>query len=188
MGHDIQRVLLQHLRTAGDCLCCHHDGKWKCRSRSCGGRGIQSGSFPVGTGIRKRNRSYCLAMGPGLVAGMGYLGYAFLVAVILGGVTLLYNKVDFGAGKKAALYKTLHITIPENLDYTGVFDKILKQYTKTYEVVQVKTTNMRSLFKLTYNITLKNAEEEKALIDALRCRNGNLEISVSKQETIIGEL
>lgn len=122
------------------------------------------------------------------VAGMGYLGYAFLVAVILGGVTLLYNKVDFGAGKKAALYKTLHITIPENLDYTGVFDKILKQYTKTYEVVQVKTTNMGSLFKLTYNITLKNAEEEKALIDALRCRNGNLEISVSKQETIIGEL
>ena len=70
----------------------------------------------------------------------------------------------------------------------GVFDKILKQYTKTYEVVQVKTTNMGSLFKLTYNITLKNAEEEKALIDALRCRNGNLEISVSKQETIIGEL
>lgn len=122
------------------------------------------------------------------VAGMGYLGYAFLVAVILGGVTLLYNKVDFGAGKKAALYKTLHITIPENLDYTGVFDKILKQYTKTYEVVQVKTTNMGSLFKLTYNITLKNVDEEKVLIDALRCRNGNLEISVSKQETIIGEL
>ena len=107
-------------------------------------------------------------MGTGLVAGMGYLGYAFLVAVILGGVTLLYNKVDFGAGKKAALYKTLHITILENLDYTGVFDKILKQYTKTYEVVQVKTTNMG--------------------IDALRCRTGNLEISVSKQETIIGEL
>ena len=74
------------------------------------------------------------------------------------------------------------------MDYTGVFDKILKQYTKTYEVVQVKTTNMGSLFKLTYNITLKNADEEKVLIDALRCRNRNLEISVSKQETIIGEL
>ena len=139
-------------------------------------------------GSAKEIGAIFLAMGTGLVAGMGYLGYAFLVAVILGGVTLLYNKVDFGAGKKAALYKTLHITIPENLDYTGVFDKILKQYTKTYEVVQVKTTNMGSLFKLTYNITLKNAEEEKALIDALRCRNGNLEISVSKQETIIGEL
>ena len=139
-------------------------------------------------GSAKEIGAIFLAMGTGLVAGMGYLGYAFLVAVILGGVTLLYNKVDFGAGKKAALYKTLHITIPENLDYTGVFDKILKQYTKTYEVVQVKSTNMGSLFKLTYKITLKNAEEEKALIDALRCRNGNLEISVSKQETIIGEL
>ena len=103
-------------------------------------------------GSAKEIGAIFLAMGTGLVAGMGYLGYAFLVAVILGGVTLLYNKVDFGAGKKAALYKTLHITIPENLDYTGVFDKILKQYTKTYEVVQVKTTNMGSLFKLTYNI------------------------------------
>lgn len=73
-------------------------------------------------GSAKEIGAIFLAMGTGLVAGMGYLGYAFLVAVILGGVTLLYNKVDFGAGKKAALYKTLHITIPENLDYTGVFD------------------------------------------------------------------
>lgn len=139
-------------------------------------------------GSAKEIGAIFLAMGTGLVAGMGYLGYAVLVAVLLGGATMMYHRLDFGAGKKSALYKTLHITIPEDLDYTGVFDKILKQYTKTYEVVQVKTTNMGSLFKLTYQITLKNAEEEKELIDALRCRNGNLEISVSKQETVIGEL
>lgn len=129
-----------------------------------------------------------LAMGTGLVAGMGYLGYAFLVAILLGGMTLFYHRLDFGTGKRSACYKTLHITIPEDLEYTGVFDGILKRHTSNYELVQVRTTNMGSLFKLTYNLTLKNAGCEKELIDALRCRNGNLEIMVSKQETIIGEL
>lgn len=101
---------------------------------------------------------------------------------------MIYNCVGFGAGKKAELYKTLHITIPEDLDYTGVFEEILQTYTSQYEVVRVKTTNMGSLFKLTYNLTLKNKEQEKEFIDELRCRNGNLEITMSKQETVIGEL
>ena len=86
------------------------------------------------------------------------------------------------------LYKTLHITIPENLDYTGVFDNILKKYTDESELVQVKTTNMGSLFRLTYNLKVKSAGEEKNLIDELRCRNGNLEITVSRQENVTGEL
>lgn len=81
-----------------------------------------------------------------------------------------------------------HITIPEDLDYTGVFDSILKNYTDECELVQVKTTNMGSLFRLTYNFKLKNAGEEKNLIDELRCRNGNLEITVSRQENAVGEL
>lgn len=101
---------------------------------------------------------------------------------------LAYNRMGFGARKNAARCKTLHITIPEDLDYSGVFDKILREYTSEYEVVQVKTTNMGSLFKLTYNLTLKDLEKEKELIDALRCRNGNLEIAISRQETMIGEL
>ena len=84
--------------------------------------------------------------------------------------------------------KTLHITIPEDLDYTGVFDPILEEYTSERELLQVKTTNMGSLFKLTYNLTLRDPEEEKELIDQLRCRNGNLEITVSKQSTAAGEL
>lgn len=129
-----------------------------------------------------------LAMCSGLVAGMGYLAYALLSALILGGIMLVYNRVDFGSRKNAARYRTLHITIPEDLDYSGVFDKILREYTSEYEVVQVKTTNLGSLFKLTYNLTLKDLEREKELIDALRCRNGNLEIAISRQETMIGEL
>lgn len=139
-------------------------------------------------GSAKEIGAIFLAMGTGLVIGMGYIGYAFLVAVILGGMTLLYNHLNFGAEKSMTLYKTLHITIPEDLDYTGVFDKILKRYTKECELVQVKTTNMGSLFRLTYQLKLKKAEDEKKVIDELRCRNGNLEITVSRQENIIGEL
>lgn len=139
-------------------------------------------------GSAKEIGAIFLAMGTGLLVGMGYLGYAFLFAIILGAVNMLYSSIDFGAGKKASLYKTLHITIPEELDYTDVFDEILKEYTSVCELTQVKTTNMGSLFRLTYNLTLRRADQEKALIDKLRCRNGNLEITISKQETVIGEL
>ena len=144
--------------------------------------------FRSAAGSAKEIGAIFLAMGTGLVAGMGYLGYAFLVAVLLGGVSLLYHRLDFGAGKKQDRYKTMHITIPEDLDYSGVFDKILQKYTTECELVQVKTTNMGSLFRLTYNLTLSSRDQEKEMIDKLRCRNGNLEITVSKQETIIGEL
>lgn len=139
-------------------------------------------------GSAKEIGAIFLAMCSGLVAGMGYLAYALLSAVILGGMMLFYNRMDFGTRKQGLRYKTLHITIPEDLDYSGVFDKILKKYTSDYEVVQIKTTNMGSLFKLTYHLTLKDPATEKHLIDDLRCRNGNLEITMCRQETIIGEL
>ncbi len=129
-----------------------------------------------------------LAMGTGLVMGMGYLGYGFLCVVLLGGVSLAYTHFGLGSGRKHQFYRTLRITIPEDLDYTGVFDELLKEYTCECELVSVKTTNMGSLFKLTYNIVFRDAAKEKELIDKLRCRNGNLEIAVSKQETVIGEL
>ncbi len=129
-----------------------------------------------------------LAMGTGLVAGMGYLGYAFLCAILLGGISMIYGQLSFGSMANASLYKTLHITIPEDLDYTGVFDPILAEYTRQQELVQVKTTNMGSLFRLTYNLTMKPGADEKAFIDKLRCRNGNLEITVSRQETVSTEL
>lgn len=129
-----------------------------------------------------------LAMGSGLIAGMGYLGYAFLFTIILCAVNLLYHRLDFGAGKHAKLYKTLHITIPEDLDYTGVFEEIFPSYASSWELVQVKTTNMGSMFRLTYNLILHDINVEKELIDKLRCRNGNLEITMSRQETVITEL
>ena len=129
-----------------------------------------------------------LAMAAGLIAGMGYLGYAVLCTLVLGGAELLFRMLSAKADGGTSLYKTLHITIPEDLDYSDVFDEPLREFTREYELTSVKTTNMGSLFRLTYNITLRDSRTEKSLIDRLRCRNGNLEITVSKQETAIGEL
>ena len=84
--------------------------------------------------------------------------------------------------------KTIKITIPEDLDYTGAFDDIFAEYTKKNELVKVKTTNMGSMFRLTYNVTLRDATKEKEMIDRIRERNGNLEIMVSKQENRVAEL
>lgn len=139
-------------------------------------------------GTAKEITMLFLAMGAGLISGMGYIAFAVLFTVLMCVITMLYNRLDFGAKKNAAVYKTLTITIPEDLDYTGVFDEVFSEYTSSYELVRVKTVNLGSLFRLTYNLTLKSAEKEKAMIDALRCRNGNLEISVSKQETTAAEL
>ena len=144
--------------------------------------------FRSAPGTAREISEIFLAMGSGLIAGMGYLGYALLFTVILCGITFIYYRVDIGTAGNREKYKILHITIPEDLDYTGVFDELLEKYTMSHELVQVKTTNMGSLFRLTYHMVLKGAGEEKELIDKLRCRNGNLEVSVSCQETGVCEL
>ena len=122
-----------------------------------------------------------LAMGAGLIAGMGYLGFALLFTVILAAVNLLYNALNLGAKRNAAKYKSFRITIPEDLDYTGVFEEVFREYTTACELTRVKSTNMGSMFRLTYDVVLRDPTKEKELIDQLRCRNGNLEINVCKQ-------
>lgn len=144
--------------------------------------------FRSAPGTAKEITMLFLAMGAGLIAGMGYLGYAFLFTVVMCAISLMYNRLDFGTRKNAACYKTMNITIPEDLDYSQVFEDLLQEYTSTYELVRVKTTNMGSLFRLTYDLVLRDAAKEKELIDKLRCRNGNLEITVSRQETMVTEL
>lgn len=129
-----------------------------------------------------------LAMGTGLIAGMGYLAFAVIFTLIMCLMFMLYNRLDFGAGKNSSLYKTLTVTIPEDLNYSKIFDDIFDQYTLKHELTRVKTTNMGSLFKVTYNIVLSDSANEKEMIDKLRQRNGNLEISVSVAETVSGEL
>ena len=129
-----------------------------------------------------------LAMSAGLIAGMGYIAFAFLFTVIMCLVIVLYNRFGIGFKKNAEKYKSIRITVPEDLDYTGVFEELFNEYTKSYEIVQVKTTNMGSMFRLTYNIVLKDPAKEHELIDRIRERNGNLEISVSKQDTTDSQL
>ncbi len=129
-----------------------------------------------------------LAMGTGLLSGMGYLGYALLTAVLLSVISLAYNLICISQGKKEAQKKILRITIPEDLDYSDVFEDILSEYASEYELTQVKTSNMGSLFRLTYAVTLRDRSKEKEFIDKLRVRNGNLEISVSREEKNGAEL
>ena len=133
-------------------------------------------------GTAKEICALFLAMGIGLIAGMGYLGFAVLFTLVMGLAFVIYNSLNLGADKNAALYKTLNVTIPEDLDYSGIFDDIFAEYTDGYTLIRVKTTNMGSMFRLTYQITLKTVAKEKEMIDKIRCRNGNLEISLSNQE------
>ena len=143
--------------------------------------------FRSAPGTAREIGAIFLAMASGLLTGMGYLGYAVLFVVIIGLANFLYESLN---RKKAEVQagKTLHITIPENLDYTNVFDEIFKEFTKSWEMVNVKTTNMGSLFKLTYQVELKDGASEKEFIDKLRCRNGNLEIMMSRRENEAFEL
>ena len=143
--------------------------------------------FRSAPGSAKEIVTIFLAMGAGLIAGMGYLGFAALFTLIMCVMFLLYNAVA-GNAKSEVVNKTIKITIPEDLDYSGAFDDIFAEYTKKNELVKVKTTNMGSMFRLTYNVTLKDATKEKEMIDRIRERNGNLEIMVSKQENRVAEL
>ena len=139
-------------------------------------------------GTAKEICALFMAMGTGLIAGMGYLGFAVLFTLVMCAVFILYTRLDFGTKRNAQMFKTFTVTIPEDLDYTHVFDDLFDVYATEYDLVRVKSTNMGSMFKLTYNLTLRDASREKELMDKMRCRNGNLEIVVSKQETVSTDL
>lgn len=133
-------------------------------------------------GTAKEIGAIFLAMSTGLACGMMYYSYAILFTIILCAIMLIYSATNFGEAKSTD--RVVNISIPESLDYDGIFDDIFEKYTKKHELIGVKTTNMGSLFRLTYFIKLKNRKDEKNFIDDLRCRNGNLEISSGRS---IGE-
>lgn len=139
-------------------------------------------------GTAKEICTLFLAMGAGLIAGMGYLGFAILFTAIMCIMFIFYNRLDFSTKKNSKKFKTLTITIPEDLDYSGVFDDIFAEFTVAHDLACVKSTNMGSMFKLTYNVILHDVTREKEMIDKIRCRNGNLEITVSNQVTVGTEL
>lgn len=139
-------------------------------------------------GTAKEICTLFLAMASGLITGTGYLGIAAIFTVVMCLAFLILGKIDFGSKRNADRYKSFRIVVPEDLDYTGVFEGVFSEYTSSCELVQVKTVNMGSMFRLTYDVVLKDPAREKELIDRIRCRNGNLEINVSRQATAATEL
>ena len=120
-----------------------------------------------------------LSMSIGLVCGMGYIYVAMLYFAIMAAFVLLLTLVKFGERNSSS--RILKITIPETLDYDGLFDDLFDKYTSYHELVRVKTTNMGTLYELSYLINLKSDSGTKAFMDDLRCRNGNLNIICGRE-------
>lgn len=134
--------------------------------------------FRSAPGGAKEITAIFMAMAVGLAVGTGYYLLAFVFVMLIGTANIIYEKLDIGKSKENE--KLLKITIPEDLDYETLFDDILSEYLNSWELIQVKTTDMGSLFKLSYQVCFKDNMNSKAFIDELRCRNGNLEIALSR--------
>lgn len=139
-------------------------------------------------GTAKEITAVFISMAIGLACGMGNLGYALVFTIITLVTLLILENTKFGEYNGTEKNKMIRITIPEDLDYSNVFEDLFTEYTSKYQLVTVKTTNLGSLFKLSYRVTFKDAKDEKQFIDKLRVRNGNLEISSSINTTSNNEL
>ena len=137
--------------------------------------------FRSAQGNAKEISMIFMAMCSGLVAGVGYLAYAVLFTAIMCAVVMICNLIA-AKRQKSSRTRILKMTVPEDLDYTGAFDGIFGIYTDVCEPLSVKTSNMGSLFKLTYRIGMKAGASEKEFIDSLRVKNGNLEILLLKED------
>lgn len=141
--------------------------------------------FRSAPGSAREIATIFLSMGAGLVCGMGYIAYAVLFTVIMGGFMVLISAVGFGDRRRATVEKTLKITIPEDLEFSGLFDDVFEKYTKSYVQTSVKTSAMGSLYKIKYDVVLNDVTKQKEFIDELRCRNGNLEVAIYDKENDI---
>lgn len=124
-----------------------------------------------------------LAMAVGLVCGMGEVLLAALVTVVLGG-TFLVASAAISRLPRRHEPLTLRVTVPEDLDYTTMLDDVLDEYASVHSLVSVRTANMGSLYKLTYEVTLRDPTRQRELIDAIRCRNGNLEVALAHEAVV----
>lgn len=132
-------------------------------------------------GTAKDIGSVFLAMAIGLATGMGYIGVAAILTVVVGVFNIIYVTTPFGKGKEPA--KLLKITVPEDLEFEGAFDEVLGNYTSSFELQNVSTSNMGSLYQLEYRVSMAASGLEKRMIDELRCLNGNLKISLGNPKT-----
>lgn len=137
--------------------------------------------FRSAPGTAREIAAIFLAMAIGLATGMGYVGLAALLFLILAGAMLALTVLRFGQKEDAG--RILKITIPEDLDYDGLFDDLFERYTTAHTLEKVKTTNMGTLYELRYRITLRQEPVPKVFLDELRCRNGNLNIICCREES-----
>lgn len=122
-----------------------------------------------------------LTMAVGLGVGLGYLTLAAVIAVIIGTAIVVIKLSKYGVSTQKE--QRLRITVPEDMNYQGAFDDLFTKYTDYCAVQRVKTTNMGTLFEITYDLVMKDKNVEKEFIDALRCRNGNLTIQLGIKDS-----
>lgn len=116
------------------------------------------------------------AMVMGTTCGIGFVGYACLIFLILAAVLILFNLINFAAPKTQDM--TLKVTIPENLNYNGLFDQVFEKYTTSFVLRRVKTTDFGTLFDLIYSVRVKTDADQKKFIDEIRALNGNLNVTL----------
>lgn len=116
------------------------------------------------------------AMAAGVSCGLGYIGFAVVFIIILSVFIMILNAVKYGAPKTSSM--TLKITVPENLNYQGLFDSVLNENTVSWRLKRVKTVDFGTLFDLVYSIELKNDVDQKKFIDSIRTLNGNLNVTL----------
>lgn len=119
----------------------------------------------------------CMALG--LSVGMGFLAYAVVVALLLCLAIIILEALHFG--KPKASMKIVKIVIPENVDYMTAFDSVMKKYTLSFTLNKVKTIDLGSLYELQYCVVIQEGQKEKEFLDELRCRNGNLNITLIRE-------
>ena len=132
-------------------------------------------------GSAKDIGSVFFAMAIGLATGMGFISLAVLFTLIVALANIVYVLSPLGKPKEAP--KVLTVTVPEDMDFEGAFDGVLSEFTDSSELTEVRTTNMGSLYQLTYAIRMKGPKLEKEMIDELRCLNGNLKITLGLAPT-----
>jgi hypothetical protein len=142
--------------------------------------------FRSAPGSAKEIAQIFLAMAVGLTTGLGYIYIAIVLVIIIEVMLIIFTLTKFGDSNPKR--RTLKVSIPEELDYTDIFDDLFDKYTNNHTLIKVKLKNLGTIFQLTYDIQLKDAKDEKKFIDEIRERNANLDILCSRQITNSDEL
>ncbi len=142
--------------------------------------------FRSAAGSAREIGAVFFAMTVGLATGMGYIGFAALITVIVALLYVVLSKSNFGGNNAGC--KNLKVTIPENLNYSGMFDDLFEKFLSEVSIEKVKTTNLGSMFEVSYRIRFKDERSEKELIDEIRVRNGNLPVLCARVSSSTEEL